>query len=157
MRKVFAFSLFVALATCPASAEDRRNPSPLLPEGGPGICFHPSMPLMLVANYEGSLSEALDESALTEEEQQEFLADFQATMAVKQAKLELLRVIHQLETVEKKCKGSPSADEAAQLLKLLPPRKDLQPGQSATATAARKKATVARRGRVGPAEATTVR
>jgi len=65
-------------------------------------------------------------------------------------------VIHQLEMIEKKCKGTPAGDEAAQLLKLLPQCKDLRPGQTATATAtaSRKAATVAAHGRVAASEAT---
>lgn len=121
------------------------------------MCIRPSVPMLLVANYEGSLSEALEESALTEEEQMDFLVDLQATMTVKHAKLELLRVIHQLEVVEKKCKGTPVAEEAAQLLKVLPQRKDLQPGQAPVTMAARKKSTAARQARVPAAETTTVK
>lgn len=149
MRRLFAFSLFVALATCQASAQDEPDPSSV----PPGVCVRPSLSMMLVANYEGSLSEALDEDALTEKDQEAFLVDFQATLAVKQSRLELVRIIHQLEMVEKKCKGTPTGDEAAQLLKLLPQCKDLRPGRTATATASRK-ATVAAHGRVAASEAT---
>jgi hypothetical protein len=39
-------------------------------------------------------------------------------MIVTQAKIEPLRTIHRLEAVEKKCKGTQVAEEAAQLLKL---------------------------------------
>jgi hypothetical protein len=162
MRTLLAFSLLVVLATCQASAtppaEDEPCPSATVPgEGCAAFFIRPSIPLVLVRGYEESLCEALVEDALTEEEQQDFLMEFQATMAVKQAKIDLLRAIHQLETVEKKCKGTQAGDEAAELLKLLPQRKDLQPGQLATATAARKRATVARHSRVAPPAATTVK
>ncbi len=151
MRKVCVALSLVVLATCQALAEEQGRPAlPSSADGFPGVAVRPSFPVLLVANYEGSLSEALEESALTEEEQQEFLMDFQATMTVKQAKLELLRVIHQLELVEKKCKGTPIAGEATQLLKLLPQRKDLQPGQPAANT-------VARHPSATPAEASTVK
>jgi hypothetical protein len=152
MQKVFVFSLLAALATCQASAQDRPAPSP---EGYPGV--RPSLSMLLVANYEGSLSEALDEDTLTEKEQKAFLVDFQATLAVKQSRLELVRAIHQLQVVEKKCKGTPAGDEAAQLLKLLPQCKDLQPGRTATATASRRGTTVAGHGRVAASATTTTK
>jgi hypothetical protein len=110
--------------------------------------------MLLVANYEGSLSEAVDEDTLTEKEGEAFLVDFHATLAVKQSRLELVRIIHQLQMVEKKCKGTTAADEAAQLLKLLPQCKDLRPGQTATATASRNGTPVADHGRVAASEAT---
>ncbi len=150
MQKLFAFSLIVALAACPALAQDEPDAS----AAPPGICIRPSLSMMLVANYEGSLSEALDEDALTEKEEEAFLVDFEATMAVKQSRLELVRAIHQLQVVEKKCKGTPAGDEATQLLKLLPQCKDLQPGRTATATASRKGTPAADHGRVAASEAT---
>ncbi len=161
MRTLLAFSLLIVLATCQVSAaqsaEDQSGSSlPAPGEGGAAILIPPSIPLMLVRGYEESLGEALSENALTEEEQQDFLLEFQATLALKQAKIDLLRAIHQLETVKKKCKGTQAGDEAAELLTLLPQRKDLQPGQLATAIAARKRVTVARHNRASPA-ATTVR
>jgi hypothetical protein len=158
MRSLFACSLIVTLVACQALAEDQREHSATpLGDDCSGVLIRPSLPLLIVASYEGSISDALDEDALTEDEQKDFMLDFEATMAVKQAKIELLRAIHQLEAVEKKCKGTPAGDEAATLLKSLPNRKDLQPGQLATATAARKRTTVARHARVAPAEATTVK
>ncbi len=162
MRTLLACSLLIALATCQVSAaqsaEDQLGPSPPAPgEGFATVFVPPSIPLVLVRGYEESLGEALSENALTEEEQQDFLLEFQATMAVKQAKIDLLRAIHQLETVEKKCKGTQAGDEAVELLKLLPQRKDLQPGQLATATAARKRAAVAHRNRAASPTATTVK
>jgi hypothetical protein len=110
--------------------------------------------MLLVANYEGSLSEALDEDALTEKEGEALFVDFHATLAVKQSRLELVRIIHQLQVVEKKCKGTPAGDEAAQLLKLLPQSKDLQPGRTATAVASRKADTATAHSRVAASEAT---
>jgi hypothetical protein len=161
MRMLFAITLFVVLAACQASAappsEDDPNSWPIPTVEGPVLAIRPSIPLVRVASYEESLFEAVDENALTEEEQKDLLVDLQATMAVKHARVELLRTIHQLEAVENKCKGTPVAEEAAQLLKLLPKAKDLQPSQSAAATAIRKKANVARHSRVTPAEATMVR
>ena len=162
MRTLLAFSLLIVLATCQVSAaqsaEDEPCPSATGPDEGCAAFFiRPSIPLVLVRGYEESLCEALHEGALTEEEQQDFLMEFRATIAVKQAKIDLLRAIRQLETVEKKCKGTQAADEAAALLKLLPQRKDLQPGQLATATAARKRAAVARHNRVAPPAAATVK
>ena len=65
-----------------------------------------------------------------------------------------MRIIHQLQVVEKKCKGTPAGDEAAQLLKLLPQSKDLQPGRTATAVASRKADTAAAHSRVAASEAT---
>jgi hypothetical protein len=150
VRKLLAVSLFVVLAACQVSAappsEYDSNSWPFPTVEGPVLSIRPNTPL--VASYKESLFEAVDENALTEEEQKDLL---QATMAVKHARVELLRTIRQLEAVEKKCKGTPVAEDAAQLLKLLPKAKDLQPGQ--LAAAARKKATVARR--AAPAEATT--
>jgi hypothetical protein len=161
MRSLLAFSLLIVLATCQISAaqpaEGQSYPSaPVSGEGTP-FFISPSIPVVLVRGYEESLGDASSENALSEEEQQEFLVDFQATMAVKQAKIDLLRMIHQLETVEKKCKGTPAGDEAAELLKLLPQRKVLQPGQLTKASAARKKATVASRNQVTSPAATTVK
>jgi hypothetical protein len=159
MRNLLACSLFVALAANQAWAEDRSDCSPPpAAEGCPSVFICPSVPVVLVRGYEESLSDALAENALTEEEQADFLVELQATMAVKQAKVELLRAIHQLEAVEKKCKGTPVGDEASQLLTLLPQRKDLQPGQAATATAtaSRKRASLAHHSRVAPAEARAI-
>jgi hypothetical protein len=162
MRTLRACSLLIVFATCQVSAaqpaDDPSGSPPLAPgEGFAGVFVAPSIPLVLVQGYQESLGEALSENALTEEEQRDFLVEFQATMAVKQAKIDLLRAIHQLETVEKKCKGTQAGDEAVALLKLLPQRKDLQPGQLAAATAARKRATLARHNRVTSPAATTVK
>ena len=149
MRKLFVFTVLMTFAVCPALAQDEPDPS----AAPPGVCVRPSLSMLLVANYEGSLCEALDEDALTEKEEEAFLVDFEATMAVKQSRLELVRAIHQLQVVEKKCKGTPAGDEAAQLLKLLPQCKDLQPGRTATATASRRGTPVASHGRVAASEA----
>lgn len=124
MRKPCVITLFVVLAACQVSAappsEYDPNSWPIPTVEGPVLSIRPSIPLVRVASHEESLVEAVDENALTEEEQKDLPLDLQATMAVKQARAELLRTIHQLETVENECNGTPVAEEAAQLLKLLP-------------------------------------
>ena len=132
----------------------RSGPSrPYLPKVTQASAFARAFRCCLWPTTRDRSPEALDEDALTEKEQEAFLVDFEATMAVKQSRLELVRAIHQLEMVEKKCKGTPAGDEAAQLLKLLPQCKDLQPGRTATATASRK-GTPPGHGRVAASEAT---
>jgi len=80
-------------------------------------------------------------------------------MAVKQAKVELLRAIHQLEVVEKKCKGTPVGDEASTTVDPAAaaqgPCSRASPAAS-TATASRKRASLAHHSRVAPAEARAI-
>ena len=76
------------------------------------------------AMYAKGLSEALIEGALTEEEAQELAAGFEAMVAAKKARVDLLRTVALLERVEK-CKDKEAAKEARHLLSLLPQRKEL--------------------------------
>jgi hypothetical protein len=74
------------------------------------------------AMYARGLSEALVEGALTEEEARDLAAGFEAIVAARKARVDLLRTISLLERLEK-CKHKEAAEEARQLLGLLPQRK----------------------------------
>ena len=79
--------------------------------------------VVMGAMYAKGLSEALMEGALTEEEAHELAVGFEAMVAARKARVDLVRTISLLESVEK-CKDKEAADEARHLLGLLPQRKN---------------------------------
>jgi hypothetical protein len=99
---------------------------PAMPDGAAPTGQHEANVTELARTYGKTLDSAVRDNVITDETAQHFVAEVELLLSVKKARLELLRTVSTLDTIDRERQGVPGWEEAHELRKLLPKMDELK-------------------------------
>jgi hypothetical protein len=99
---------------------------PTMADGAAPTGQHEANVAELARTYGKTLDSAVRDNVITDETAQHLVAEVELLLSVKKARLELLRTVSTLDTIDRERQGVPGWEEAHELRKLLPKMDELK-------------------------------